>query len=126
LCWMLEGLAWFYFSSKRSQWKSRVYLEKGLSVTEGDPWASFLGAQTVAAASFVTLSTQQKVLWGCNMQVSVNHIIPKCFSFWVMSLWLNLRREEQRETFVAGTIKSEEDYGVRLESDYVHLFADLG
>lgn len=38
-----DGFAWFYFSSRRSQWNAGVYLGKGLSMTEGGHWASSLG-----------------------------------------------------------------------------------
>lgn len=62
---MVEGLAQFYFSS-RSQWKSEVYLGKGLSMTE-EITKTAPGAQKVAAASFVALNSHQNVLWGYRM-----------------------------------------------------------
>lgn len=60
--------------------ESGVYLRKGLSMPEGHPAGS--GAERVAAASLVAPNCHQNVLWGHQMHVSVNQIIPKCFSFW--------------------------------------------
>lgn len=65
-CYMVEGLAWFYFSS-RSQWKARNYLGKGLSMTER---ASSWHCETDLHAC----QHPQSDLWGQEIQVLENSI----------------------------------------------------
>lgn len=71
-----------FFSPQRAPVGKRR-LPEGLSVpsvTEPPP-----GAEKVAAAASVAPRGHQNVMWGRKMRVSVNPIMPKCFSFWELS-----------------------------------------